>query len=78
MRHNVCMQVHEVLERNASKDLRELLGNDTTRLMHAACKEEIVPPHISFHAVKGFPLEQDMRRDILASLFACVNKSNAA
>lgn len=67
-----------MLEHNASKDLRELLGNDTSRLMHAACQDEIVPPHIAFHAVRGFPIEFEIRSDICVSLRTCVEKSNAA
>ena len=70
--------MHDLLERNASKDLRELLGCDTPRLMHAACREEIVPPHIAFHAVKGFPIELETRQDIASALRNCVHRSNAA
>lgn len=67
-----------MLERNAGKDLRELLGTDTTRLMNAACQDETIPPHIAFNAVKGFPLEYDARQGVCAALRLCVEKSDAA
>ena len=72
------MQVHDVLERNASKDLRELLGTDSSRLMHAACRDEIVSPHIAFNAVRGFPIESNYRRTIHSILRNCVEFSDAA
>lgn len=70
--------MHDVLNHNASKDLRELLGSETTRMMHAACCSEIVPPHIAFHALRGFPLVLEFRRELHGLLRTCVETSSAA
>jgi hypothetical protein len=71
-------RVHSVLENDSSKDLRDLLGYDTARLMHAACKEEITPYCIAFDAVQGFALDVEDREKISSLLGTCVTSSGAA
>jgi hypothetical protein len=71
-------QVHRILADNSAKDLRDLLGADTTRIMHAACKTEITPPSIAFHAVKAFMLDPAIRKELVTRLRSCVDKSGAA
>ena len=71
-------QVHRILAEDSAKDLRDLLGSDTTRLMHNACRAELVPPCIAFHAVQGFVMDAALRKDVLARLDSCVRSSGAA
>ncbi len=70
-------KVHDILAANSSKDLRDLLGNDTTRLMHAACPTNLTPNSIAFESVCGFPLDRSVRESVLVNLQACVNASGA-
>ena len=52
-------RVHDILRDNASKDLRDLLGADTTRLMHAACSADtLTPPAIAFEAIQCVALDK--------------------
>jgi len=46
-------KVHTVLTQNSSKDLRDLLGYDTTRIMHAACRTDLTPTCIAFESTRG-------------------------
>jgi len=71
-------KVHLILSQNSSKDLRDLLGPDTTRLMHFACKSDLVPTCIAFEATKGFTMESALRDDLLGGLRECVESSGAA
>ena len=71
-------KVHDVLRNNFSKDLRDLLGSETNRLLHASCRHDVTSPCISFSAVRGLVLDRDLRAEILLYLKHCVNKSGAA
>ena len=71
-------KVHDILDHNSSKDLRDLLGSDTTRLLRASCVQEITPYCIAFNAVKGFALEESTRGAIRTQLEECVVDSGAA
>ncbi len=71
-------RVHRILEEDSARDLRDLLGPDTTRLLHHACRTEIVPPCIAFHAVQGFAMDSALRKDVLTRLELCVRSSGAA
>ena len=71
-------KVHSVLQNNASKDLRDLLGPDTTRLMKVTCKSNVTPENIAFDAIKALPLEIDLRGEVVSYMKSCVENSNAA
>ena len=71
-------KVHDVLRNNFSKDLRDLLGSETNRLLHASCRYDVTSPSISFSAVRGLVLDRELRAEILLYLKHCVNKSGAA
>jgi hypothetical protein len=70
-------KVHSVLQLNASKDLRDLLGPDTTRLMSATCKSDVTSESIVFGALRSLPLTVDLRSEIASELTACVTESAA-
>lgn len=70
-------KVHDILKSNPSKDLRDLLGTDTKRLMHASCTDELAYPPIVFNSVKGFALDGNARAMLLGMLRQCLNQSNA-
>ena len=71
-------KVHDILKSNPSKDIRELLGSDTKRLMHAICKDDITAPTIVFNSVKGFALDASARLLLLDLLNQCLLQSKAA
>ena len=71
-------QVHNVLKNNSSKDLRDLLGSDSKRLMDAACQYEITPTGIAFEAVEIYSINKALRDEIIMYLKNCVNNSGAA
>jgi hypothetical protein len=71
-------QVHNVLKNNSSKDLRDLLGSDSKRLMDAACQYEITPIGIAFESVEIYSINKDLRDYIIIYLKSCVNNSGAA
>jgi hypothetical protein len=70
-------KVHSVLQVNASKDLRDLLGPDTTRLMSATCKQDVTSESIALSALKSLPLAVELRREIVSELSICVAESAA-
>ena len=71
-------KVHDILDHNSSKDLRDLLGSDSTRLLHAACKDNVTPYCIAFNAVQGFTVEEAVRKEVQRYLEDCVSSSGAA
>jgi hypothetical protein len=71
-------KVHDILKSNPSKDLRDLLGSDTRRLMLAACKDDLTPPAIVFSSVRGFALDGPARSLLLMLLHQCLSQSHAA
>lgn len=71
-------KVHDILRTNPSKDLRELLGADTKRLMHAACEHDLTPAPIVFSSVRGFALDSTARLQLLSLLRQCLSQSGAA
>jgi len=70
-------KVHYILENNSAKDLRSLLGSDTPRLMLAACSEDISSSSVAFESVKGFPMEKNLRDEIISNLQLAINQSGA-
>ena len=72
-------KVHTVLTQNSSKDLRDLLGCDTTRLMQSACSGDLTPTCIAFESARGYVIEvTELREELLTSLRECVEMSGAA
>ena len=71
-------KVHDVLRMNPAKDIRELLGYDSMKLMHETCKHDVTPACIAFTAVNGFVCAPDLRNDITSHLKSCVSNSGAA
>jgi len=71
-------KVHHVLSQNSSKDLRDLLGYDTSRLMLSACNTDLTPTCIAFESTRGYVMDNSLRSDILSSLRDCVEMSGAA
>jgi len=71
-------KVHDVLRINAAKDIRELLGHDSIKLMHESCKDAVTPLCIAFAAVAGLVCAPDLREDVAAHLRRCVGRSGAA
>jgi hypothetical protein len=71
-------KVHDMLRSNQSKDIRDLLGSDTTRWMNAACESDLTPLCIAFEAVKGFTMDKELRSEISSYLQTCVDNSGAA
>jgi hypothetical protein len=70
-------KVHEVLKNNASADIRQLLGADTTRMLKSACADDITQTCIAFESVKSFTCSKELRDDILFHLKYSVEKSGA-
>jgi vacuolar fusion protein MON1 len=71
-------RVHDILENNSSRDLRDLLGPETTRILHASCKNDMTSPYISFQCMRSFPMLSDLRKDINQALLECVDRSGSA
>ena len=71
-------KVHEVLRTNSSKDIRDLLGPETTQLLHSACPGDLVPAPIAFQSIKGFNIGADARAEIQFLLRTCVETSASA
>ena len=71
-------KVHEVFRSNPSSDIRQLLGPDTTRLMHAACDDELAPTSVVFESIDSVIMPDKLRDDIVEYLKFCVEKSSAA
>ena len=71
-------KVHTVLTQNSSKDLRDLLGYDTTRIMHAACSTDLTPTCIAFESTRGYVMDSSLRTEIVSILRNCVETSGAA
>jgi vacuolar fusion protein MON1 len=70
-------KVQEVLRANPSKDIRDLLGYDTTKQMHLSCSEDVTPPCVAFNAVNAFVCAEDLRRVVNTSLQNCMELSGA-
>ncbi len=71
-------KIHDLLRNNSSKDIRDLLGPETERLLKAACADEITPPPIAFHAVRSTCLPHPLRLSLSSALATCVQESNSA
>jgi hypothetical protein len=71
-------QVHDILASNPSKDVRELLGADTNRLVLAGCRDDVAPPCVVFKATRGFYMERDQRSALTEHLKVALLRSNAA
>lgn len=71
-------QVQDILSANPSRDLRELLGPDTNRLIQSSCCDTLTPPCVVFGSVRGFVMESSLRFDLLSQLKSTLHGSNAA
>jgi hypothetical protein len=71
-------KVHDMLRNNSSKDIRDLLGPETDRLLKITCNDDITHPSVAFHAVKSMYLSMNVRQDMNALLNNCVLQSGAA
>lgn len=71
-------KVYDLLKFNSSKDLRDLLGSDTTRLMSSACQSDLTPTCIAFESVSGFAMDKEHREQVHALMKDCVDRSGAA
>lgn len=71
-------KVHYLLEQNASRDLRDLLGTDTNKFIQSSCQHEIVSPCVVLRSVKGFVMETSLREDLRVLLKLTIDRSNAA
>jgi hypothetical protein len=67
-----------MLIQNPSRDLRDLLGSDTNKLMQASCEDDIASPCVVYQCMRGIVMETTLRDDVLMLLRQSVNKSNAA
>jgi hypothetical protein len=70
-------KVHDVLALNSAKDIRDLLGYDTTKLMYQSCSADITPFSIAFNAVNGFLCAKDLRNELTTHLKNCISSSGA-
>lgn len=70
-------KVHEVLRLNPSKDIRDLLGYDTTKQMHLSCCEDITPLPIAFTSVHAFVCSEDLRHTLRRSMKKCIESSGS-
>lgn len=70
-------KVHNVLKNNFSKDLRDLLGSETNRLLHASCRHDITSPTIAYSALHSMLMPYELRMDISNSLKQVVHQSGA-
>jgi hypothetical protein len=70
-------KVHDVLSKQPSADLRQLLGVDTTRLMNAACVSDLTTPSIAFDALKSFVCSKEVREELGGIIKTCVENSGA-
>lgn len=70
-------RVHDVLNLNPSKDIRDLLGYDTMKQMHQSCCSDITPPYVAFNAINGFVCAENLRHTITYGLKGCLEASGA-
>ena len=70
-------QVHNVLNLNPSKDIRDLLGYDSMKQMHQSCCSDITPPYVAFNAINGFVCIENLRNNITCDLKNCIELSGA-
>lgn len=71
-------KVHHLLKTNPSRDVRDLIGVDTSKLMLAAAPRDICPPCIAFHAISGVVIDENLRTEFSVNLKWCLEQSNAA
>ncbi|CAE7473976.1 apg-13, partial [Symbiodinium microadriaticum] len=71
-------QIQDILKANPSRDIRELMGSDTSRLIDATCKANVTPPYIVFSSLRGFSLDTGLRYQLLHQLKCSLRGANAA
>lgn len=71
-------QVQDILLTNPSRDIRELMGSDTNRLIQATCENDITQPPIVFESIRGFAMDITLRHQVLSHLKDALHGSNAA
>ena len=71
-------QVHRVLENNSSKDLRYLLGSDSTKLMKTITSTDIATKTVLLDSLQALPMHSIVRYKILSQMRSCMENSNAA
>ena len=70
-------KIHSVLIQNPAKDIRELLGLDSMRLLQTSCKHEGTSQYITFNAIPGFVCTTDLREELTVHLKNCIGLSGA-
>lgn len=70
-------KVQTLLTTNSSRDLRDLLGADTTQLMSTACTFDIAPLCIAFESIKSFVADKETRSVVLSCLKESIDKTDA-
>lgn len=55
-------RVHDLLRVNASRDLRDLLGPDTSTFLRTACNQQTSPTYIGLNALNSFVLHSASER----------------
>ena len=68
----------DVLAKNPSKDIRQLLGSDSLKLMNETFDNDMCSKDIAFNAVNAFILEENIRSQISTTLHTCLRSSGAA
>jgi vacuolar fusion protein MON1 len=72
-------KVHDLLENNASLDVRNLLGSDSDKiLLGTGCDREITPTFLAFHALRQQLLDKVLKEEIHSAVRECVDKCGAA
>lgn len=71
-------RVHDIFASNQSKDIRDLLGPETTRLLHSSCSTDCTSPYIAFQCVQAFSMPFEFRNDINQLTKKCVESSGSA
>lgn len=71
-------KVHDIFRKNPSSDIRQLLGSDTMRLMHATCQDiPLTSTPIAFEAIQSVTCCKEIREEITSYLSHCVDQSKA-
>ena len=69
---------HDIMLKNSSTDLMQLMGSDSSQLLQSSCHDTITVPSVAFGAIESFPCPKETRNMINFHLQYCVEKSGAA
>ena len=70
-------KIHSVLDNNPSKDIRNLIGDDTIALMSRRFDQDITPSTIALDAIEAFVLEKNIRAAVVTQLTNAVLESKS-